>query len=124
MSQQNAVQDALTEYSAALQAYCPGQIERLILFGSQTTGDATAESDIDVLVVVKWETKQLPGGFYRAPFSDPRWKTIVNIAADIGLDYGVYISPLVVSKRRFQRWSPLFERIKKEGIELWPRNKN
>lgn len=115
---------ALQKYQIALQTYCPDQVERLILFGSQARGEAGSESDIDVLVVVNWETERLPGGFYATPFDDTRWQQIVDLAYDISVDYEVYISPLVISKQQFQKWSPLVERIKEEGIELWKKNKN
>ena len=105
----------------ALLARFPDQVQRLILFGSQARGDATAGSDIDVLVVASWGEERLPGGFYAAPFSDPRWQAIVDTASDISLEHGVYISPLVISERRFHEWSLLIKRAKGEGIEVWRR---
>ncbi len=77
-----------------------------------------------MLVVVNWETEQLLGGFYRAPFSDPRWHAIIDLAYDVSLDYDVYLSPLVMSEREFQVWSPLVNRVKTEGIEIWKRSAN
>ena len=114
--------EVLARYRDALLARFPDQLQRLILFGSQARGDATAESDIDVLVVVNWEKEHLTGGFYAAPFSDPRWQAIVDAASDISLEYGVYIAPHVISERRFHEWSPLTNRVKEEGIEIWRRN--
>ena len=99
----------------------PDQLQRLILFGSQARGDATAGSDIDVLVVVSWGEERLPGGFYAAPFSAPRWQAIVDMARDISLEHGVYISPLVISEQRFHELSPVIKRAKEEGIEIWRR---
>ena len=64
MSQKIANHEVLTRYRDALLARFPDQLQRLILFGSQARGDATAGSDIDVLVVVNWEEERLPGGFY------------------------------------------------------------
>ncbi len=115
---------ALQEYQNVLQTHCADQLERLILFGSQARGEATPESDIDVLVVVNWETERLPGGFYSTPFDDTRWQQIVDMAYDISLDHDVYISPLVMSTQEFQRWSPLVKRIKKDGVEIWKKSKN
>lgn len=124
MAQKTTVQEALIEYREALQTFCADQIERLILFGSRARGNATPESDIDILVVVNWDTQPLPGGFYTTPFSDPRWQKIIDIAYDVSLNYNVYLSPLVISEREFYGWSPLVRRVKAEGIEIWNRNVN
>ena len=124
MSQKIANQEVLTKYRDALRARFPDQLQRLILFGSQARGDASAESDIDVMVVVSWGEERLPDGFYAAPFSDPRWQAIIDTASDISLEHGVYISPLVISERRFHEWSPLVKRAKEEGIEIWRKSQN
>ncbi|MDH4137415.1 MAG: nucleotidyltransferase domain-containing protein [Anaerolineae bacterium] len=78
MSRKITNHEVLARYRDALLARFPDQLQRLILFGSQARGDATAESDIDVLVVANWE-----------------------------------------SERRFHEWSPLTNRGKEEGIEIW-----
>ena len=119
MSRKIANHKVLTRYRDALLARSPDQLQRLILFGSQARGDATADSDIDILVGVNWEEERLPGGFYAAPFSDPRWQAIVDAASDISLEYGGYIAPHVISERRFHEWSPPVNRVKEEGIEIW-----
>jgi len=56
------------------------------LFGSEARGEATSESDIDVLVVVQPDTE-------RVRFED----RIIDIAFDVNLDFGIYISPRVVT---------------------------
>jgi predicted nucleotidyltransferase len=121
MPQQLPEQEVLVKYRDALLARFPDQLQRLILFGSQARGDAVSESDIDVLVVVDWDEQRLPGGFYAAPFGDARWQAIVDAASDLSLEYGVYVSPLVMSERRFHEWSPLVQRVKEEGVEIWKR---
>lgn len=122
MAQKTAHARILNQYRQALLANFPDQVQRLILFGSQARGDATAESDIDVVVVVNWEEEQLAGGRYAAPFSDPRWRRIVELAYDLSLEYGVVLSPIVMSERRLAQWSPLSEQVKRDGVELWKRN--
>ena len=62
------------------------------LFGSEARGEATSESDIDVLVVVQPDTD-------RVQFED----RIIDIAFDVNLDFGVYISPRVVTPRDPER---------------------
>jgi len=59
MSRKITNHEVLTRYRDALLVHFPDQLQRLILFGSQARGDATAESDIDILVVVSWEEEKL-----------------------------------------------------------------
>lgn len=122
MSQEIPYAEALNKYRQALLNQFPDQLQRLILFGSQARGEATAESDIDVLVVVDWEEEILSSGRYAVPFNDPRWRIIVETAYDISLDYGVVLSPLVMSKKRFEQSSPLNNQAKRDGIDIWKRN--
>ncbi|GAB4430272.1 MAG: nucleotidyltransferase domain-containing protein [Anaerolineae bacterium] len=120
---QTELYQILDEYRRRLLAALPGQIERLILFGSYARGQAHAESDVDVLVVVNWPQERLPDGFYPTYYNDPRWRTIVDIATEIMLEHGVAISPKVLSVSRFENGEPLIKVVKKEGFELWRQSK-
>ncbi len=57
----------LEAYRRTLDEQFPGQIEQLIIYGSKARGDATPDSDLDVLVVIRegdWRIKDaitLPG---------------------------------------------------------------
>ena len=116
------VQAALAAFHEALLTAFPNQIRRIILYGSYARGDAAPDSDVDVMVVVAWEEQRLPDGFYRSMYCDPRWETIVDAAHDVSLEYGVWVSPLVVGENRYaahQRWS-FFKEVRREGVVLWP----
>ena len=121
---QTELHQILDEYRRRLLAALPGQIERLILFGSYARGQAHAESDVDVLVVVNWPQERLPDGFYPTYYNDPRWQTIVDIATEMMLKYSVVISPTVVSKKRLPETFPLIRQVAKEGIDLWQKGPN
>ena len=118
------LQTILEEYRDRLLAELPGQIEQLILFGSYARGDARPDSDVDVLVVVNWPQKRLPNGFYAAFTGSPRWREIINLATDLMLKYGIFISPTVVSKDRLAEPFSLIRQVEREGVELWRKNPN
>lgn len=115
-------ENILTQYRDALLAHFPDDLQQLTLFGSQARGDTHAESDIDVLVLMNWDEEKLPNGRYIALTSDPRWQKIIELAYDITLEYGVVLAPFVMSKKLFEKWSPLHNQIKQSGIEIWKRN--
>jgi predicted nucleotidyltransferase len=122
MPEKTSLSEILNQYQEALLTQFPDQVQRLVLFGSQARQEPSPESDIDVLVIVSWEEEQLAEGHYAAPFNDPRWRMIVELAYDLTLEYGVTLSPLVMSEKRFKQWSPLNNRIKQDGIDIWKKN--
>jgi predicted nucleotidyltransferase len=113
------VREALAAFQQALLGALPGQIRRIILYGSYARGEAAPDSDVDVMIVVAWEEERLPDGFYRSMYGDPRWERIVDLATDVNLDFGIYISPMVIGQSRFEEWSPLMYSVRREGVELW-----
>ena len=82
-----------------------------ILFGSYARGDAGPDSDIDVLMLV-----DAP----RETISERNWQ-IGELAADLLMEYGVVVSPIVENRRYFQENAdliPLFRNIRREGISI------
>lgn len=80
----------------------------LVLFGSQARGDATAESDIDILVVLK--NKQLR---YQ------KQEEILDFIENICLEFTVLVSCIYINQNQFEtEKSPLLLNIRREGITL------
>lgn len=79
-----------------------------ILFGSYARGEAQLDSDIDVMILVD------------APREDISTKTweIGDVAANILLNEGVVVSPIVENRSYFQQnaYLPLFQNIMREGV--------
>lgn len=86
------------------------QLDELILFGSRARGDAEAESDMDVLVVL-------------ADGADAEAREAVSDCAwEAGFDEGIVIVPIVFTRSEWQRGperhSLLAQSIRAEGVRL------
>lgn len=110
---------ALTDFQRQLLDLFPGEIEQIILYGSYATGRAAPDSDVDVLVVVPWRNPTHSQDYYLGGPGDPRWQQIVDLAMDVLIAHGPYISALVVGETLFNsNWS-VAEAAKREGKILW-----
>lgn len=81
----------------------------LRLFGSCARGESDAESDVDVAVVLE-----------RTGWNEQR--EVIDLAADVGLEHDVILSPTVFDGATYERWRvqgrPLVEDIEREGVPL------
>lgn len=82
---------------------------KIILYGSKARGDDTSSSDIDVAIIVKGLTRELK-------------KKILDVVADIELEYLTPISTFIVSAEDFEFLKKRERRIaldiENEGIKL------
>jgi len=108
-----AEQAALAALVDCLRQRYGDDLVRVALFGSKARGDFDAESDLDVLVVVRMPDED----YWR------HWREIVDSTSDIDLEYGVVTSLLIKDEpdyARMRAWNLLINRnIERDGIELW-----
>jgi predicted nucleotidyltransferase len=99
----------LKEFKNLLLKSFPGEIIEIRMFGSRARGQATAESDLDVLIVTRNEDYHL---------SD----RIIDLSCDLLLKHQIYISPKVISQRHYDQLeamdSDFLYQVKQEGILL------
>ncbi len=99
----------LLRFRDDLLTHFPGQILRLILFGSQARGDAAGDSDVDVMVVTAWQGEALRRGD----------REIGEIAYRLLLEgCAGYLSPLVIEERRFEAGYGVSAEARHEGFDL------
>ena len=101
------LKEIFTQIRIELEKIYGDNMVHLILYGSQARGDATTDSDIDILIVLKteninaWEEIEKTGKFI----------------ADICLQNNVVISRNFISSSRFQTEnSPFLLNVRREGI--------
>jgi predicted nucleotidyltransferase len=84
------------------------QLQSVFLYGSQARGQARADSDIDVLVVVRDDSDY--GDLIR------RTSTVVSA---LSLQHDVVISRVFVSGERFeQEQTPFLLNVRREGVPV------
>ena len=109
MCSQQEVSKIVRQLCSGLKPLFPQGAMEAILFGSYARGEADAESDIDVMVLVDSP---------RQDISQKTWE-ISSVAADLLLRQGVMVSPIVENRRYFQdnvNLLPLYQNIAREGV--------
>ena len=98
----------LQELRAALEALYGDRLVHLILYGSQARGEATADSDIDVMVVLSGTVHS--------------WSEIdrMNVAVtDLCLKYDELISLYPISEKAYRSGQePVLKKVYQEGTLL------
>lgn len=80
---------ALQSFVSQLQQAYPQQICQVSLFGSKSRGDSNIDSDVDILVLIHKEDRNLRRG-------------IIDIASALSLEYDVLLSPRVIGEQRWK----------------------
>jgi predicted nucleotidyltransferase len=98
---------ALQEFVHYLQQSIPDKIVSVALFGSKARGDCAPDSDVDVLVILNQENRELR-------------RSILKMAARISLDHDVLLSPGVIGQQRWDemRGFSLYRNILQEATEV------
>jgi len=97
------------EFKRQVEQRFPGELIRVVLFGSKVRGDATRESDIDVLVVIHSEGWRLGD-------------EIRSLGYALELEHGVVLSIQVMSQRHYEELrlfgSQFFKAVEREGVSV------
>ncbi len=87
-------------------------LRQIYLYGSYARGDYDSESDIDLVAVVDGDRADL----------QRKLRGVWAMAAELGLEYDVMVSPTVIPKSEFERFAdvlPYYRNIRTEGVLLY-----
>jgi predicted nucleotidyltransferase len=96
--------EILEQFKVEVKKVLGDRLDRVVLFGSRSRGDAASDSDFDLLVTVR-------------NLQETDRKRVFEIAADLSLEYDTVLAVLVVPANDFteDRYFYLYENIQKEG---------
>lgn len=111
------VKITLTNFQRRVVTMFPETISQIILYGSYARGQATPDSDLDVLVVFRRDKQ--PAKTYIGGPGDSNWNKLVDAAVDSMTTKGPFVSVFVVGEDVFQSNFPISQAAQKEGLVLW-----
>lgn len=106
------IKNIVSEVNKELIKLFGGKIKRIILYGSYARGDFNLESDVDIMILLNCEQKEIT----------KRRKEISRIASRIGLKNDIMISLLARSCTDYEnqmKYQPFYQNIEKEGMEIY-----
>ena len=108
-SQPERLRLALAEYRRLLERRFGKALVEVRLFGSRARGEAHAESDVDLLVVLEtagWDER----------------RDAIDLATDVGLERTLLLSPTVFDRATWALWveqgRPLAREIERDGVPV------
>ncbi len=88
------------------------KIQRIILYGSYARGDFNLESDVDIMILLNCNQKEIT----------ERRKEISRIASRIGLKNDIMVSLLARNYDEYKsnmKYQPFYQSIEKEGMNIY-----
>jgi predicted nucleotidyltransferase len=109
-AQRSAIHAAIAAYVQRIAAEYADEVASVTLYGSQARGDASSESDIDLLIVLRSDSPAL-----RQALADLAWQ--------VQYEHHVVISDIVRTAEQWRemqaRQFPFYQNVTHEGILLW-----
>lgn len=103
------IQPLLSDFKREIRQLYKNRLADIYLFGSYARGEATEESDIDLLVVLSDETI--------FPFTEI--EVMGDITYQLSLNYDMLVSVVPATQLRFEQLaSPLYRNVMREGKRL------
>ena len=103
------IQKVVTLFTNEAQKIYGSCLQSVILYGSCARGDYTADSDIDILVLLDIPQNRISA----------ERKRILEITDQLDLEYDVVLTPVLQSQQTFDRYlqvSGYYQNVRAEGV--------
>ena len=107
----SSIHDILTNFTDGVRQILGKSLVKIVLYGSYARGDASNQSDIDVMILVDLSDKQIK----------LVENQIYDLAFDIELETGKDISPIIKNIHQYEYWQedlPFYRNIRDEGVTV------
>ncbi len=107
----NNIQKILNDFLEEVKEILGNRLKKIVLYGSYARGDYNKNSDIDIMILTDLSDEEI------REYSMKIWEK----SADIEIDKGIVISPLIRNIDNFEAWSdvkPFYINIINEGLVL------
>ena len=104
------VQMVLGELVEGILSILESQVIRIVLYGSVARGTNTAESDVDIALL-------LNGNLSRETEDK-----LSDLIVDLNLKYDIVLSVIDIDYEMFKKWekvTPFYKNVNEEGVVLW-----
>ena len=106
------VQSLLYQYLLEIQKIYGTHLKSVILYGSYARGDYTADSGIDIMILVDLPTEKL----------DYYLDSLSELGFQYNVEHDIWIMPVVKNINHFRYWVsayPFYKNIQTEGVTLY-----
>lgn len=111
-SNMQGIRRLLDQYISEVHEIYGNHLRRVILYGSYARGDFTADSDVDIMILLNLSDMEIKN--YRHQLSDMTY--------DFNMDNDLDIKPIAKSEAHFQKWIenyPFYSNVSEEGVTLY-----
>ncbi len=103
----NKIDPLASKFAQVIRDKLGNKIEKIILFGSHSRGEATTESDYDFLLLVKNRNRSLR-------------ETVLDIEADMLDKHNKLFTSVIYDSKQwnFSKFTPFGKNVAQEGIDI------